>query len=152
MTLNDWLLAAFVSAIGLWLGGAITAEIWLASARRRSDPQLLAHVLPLAGITHMRLYLPLAVVACASGLGLAWRLGLSLGEWWVRAPVVVYMAALLVSVRYLLPAYRELARLTANPETASVVGRRLDRVSWVSRGLVLAVSLSLWNVALHLGL
>lgn len=153
MTLNDWLLATFLSAVGLWIGGAVLADLWLATARRTGNQGLLRELLPLAASAHAKVFMPLAIIACGSGFWFAWRMGLRGDEWWVRLTVYVYVAVLLVSTRFIIPEYRQLIALSAEfTRHEQQIARKLSRVCWVSRAEVLAISLSLWNVAFHLQL
>src|SRR5215204_1937953 len=108
MTVNDWLLGVFLSAVSLWIGGAIIADVWQSTVRRRLGDSALAPLIALAGTMHALVYMPLAVIACGTGMWFTWRMGLTITEWWIRLPVIVYVAMLLISTLYLLPEYRQM--------------------------------------------
>jgi len=153
MRLNDWLLGAFLSAIALWIGGAIVADACLSSLRRTLGPVATTCLITLAARLHALVYMPLAVVACGTGMWFTWRMGLTITEWWIRAPVIAYVGILLVSTLYLLPEYRQLRALAADPGSdRHDLERRLARASWVGRIQVLVATLALWNVMLRLEL
>jgi hypothetical protein len=153
LRLNDWLLGVFLSALALWIGGAIVTDACLSSLRRSIGDREIGPLIAVAGRMHALVYMPLAVLACGTGMWFTWRMGLTITEWWIRAPVIAYVAILLVSALYLLPEYRQLRAMSADDDAdAAALQRRFTTAIWIGRAQLLVAVLALWNVVLRLEL
>lgn len=134
MWLDALLRASGTISTMVWVGGAITGQVWMARARLTDDHSTRAMLLPQINWIIRRVYIPMAATAFTSGLLLAWRTGTPLRAPWVLFPIIVFLATVLTGSLYSLPEYTRLVTLLHDhsPEEPSL-DRRIELAAWVNR-------------------
>lgn len=134
MTLNAILAALMACGIIIWVGGAITGQIWMFRARQLGDLQLRATLIPYINWIIRTIYIPMASVVGTCGLLLAWRSEISLTTPWVLFPMIVFIGTIIVGSAYSLPEYARLVTLLQDGNLRDpAIQRRIEVAAWVNR-------------------
>jgi uncharacterized membrane protein len=134
MTLNTLLLILMACSIIIWVGGAITGQIWMFRAGQRGDMQLRAALIPYINWIIRFVYIPMASIAGTCGILLVWRSGLPFTTPWILFPLLVFITTIIVGSVYSLPEYSRLVTLLrAGDERDPVLQRRIEIAAWVNR-------------------
>lgn len=150
MALNSWLAVLLTLSLGIWVGGAITGQIWMFRAGLRGDLVTRATLLPQINWIIRAIYIPMAVTAVTSGLLLAWRTGASLTAPWLLFPLAVFGATIVVGSLYSLPEYTRLVRiLRERGPNDGALQRRIDIAAWVNRVELLLVLVGIVGIVLQ---
>lgn len=139
--LTTILVTLLVLSLIVWVGGAITGQIWMFRAGQQGDLNTRVVLLPQILWIIRRVYIPMAATAFTSGLLLAWRAGVSWTAPWLLFPVIVFIATVVVGSLYSLPEYSRLVALLGHRSASDPeLQRRIEIAAWVNRvelGLVL---------------
>jgi hypothetical protein len=132
--LDSWLIIIMALCLIIWVGGAISGQIWMFRAGQRGDLQLRALLIPYINWIIRFVYVPLAATAFTCGLLLVWRAGISFASPWVLFPIIVFLGTIVVGSFYSLPEYARLtkafnAQNSGDPE----LQRRVEIAAWVNR-------------------
>lgn len=138
------LLLLLVVSLVVWVGGALTGQLWMARAQHRGDAAFAAGLVPWLLWTIPRVYIPASLIAVAAGSVLALRHGVALTTPWVLFPLLVYAATVVTGTVYSLPEYRRLAALAGQRDPRDPeLQRRIATAAWVNRVELLLVLLGL---------
>lgn len=144
MTLNTVLLALIACCLMIWVGGAITGQIWMFRAGRQGDLALRAALIPYIHWIIRFVYIPMAAIAVTCGLVLAWRNGIPFTTPWLLFPLVVFLGTVIVGSVYSLPEYGRLVTLLRTNEAQNpAIQRRIEIAAWVNRVELLLVVIGL---------
>jgi hypothetical protein len=134
----------------VWVGGAITGQIWMFRAELRRELELRATFIPLINWIIRAVYIPIAATAFTCGMLLVWRLGLPFTVPWTLFPIGVFLGTIVVGSVYSLPEYGRLVALlhTVGPRD-SALQRRITVAAWVNRVELLLVLMSLVGIMLQ---
>ena len=147
MTFNTMLLALMACCLIIWVGGAITGQIWMFRAGQRGDLTLRAALIPYINWIIRFVYIPMSATAFTCGLLLAWRNGIPFTTPWLLFPVVVFLTTVLVGSIYSLPEYGRLTALLRDSNGRDpAIQRRIEVTAWVNRGELLLVLISLIGI------
>lgn len=119
-----------IAAVVLWVGGAVTGQVWMVLLRR--DPRTRHALVPLILWTITRVYIPAAAVAGSSVAGLV-LLGVVPVTGWLLALAAVFALTMAVGSLCSLPEYRRLAAAIAWGDGGASVDARLIVASWMNR-------------------
>jgi uncharacterized membrane protein len=133
ITTYQWFLAAHILAAVVWVGGALTIQLFAMRARAAHSGQRMADFAADAEFVGMRVFMPASLVLIVFGFLLIHQ-----GHWgykaWVVFPLVVWVLSFLTGAGFLGPESGRLNALIAregvdHPE----VSARIDRIFLVSR-------------------
>jgi uncharacterized membrane protein len=134
MLLNKMLLALMVCSLMIWVGGAITGQIWMFRAGQRSDLQLRAALIPYINWIIRFVYIPMASIAGSTGVLLAWRTGIPFTTPWILFPLGIFLATIVIGSVYSLPEYARLVNALRDADGHDPrLQRRIDIAAWVNR-------------------
>jgi hypothetical protein len=138
---------AFGLGLALWVGGAVTGQVMMARAKARKDYRTVVVLTREVSWIIPRVYIPVGVLAIASGLALVVLTGTSFFAWWVVLPILVYLGIVVMGSAYSLPEYGRLNRMFAERgERDPEAHRRLTRAAWVNRIELAIVALALFGI------
>lgn len=144
LTLNEFLLVLLMLSLMIWVGGALTGQIWMFRAGLHGDVATRAILLPQINWIIRYVYIPMAATAFMSGILLAWRNDIPWTTPWLLFPVVVFLATILVGSIYSLPEYARLVQhLRQGKPQDSNWQRRIEVAAWVNRVELLLVIVGL---------
>jgi uncharacterized membrane protein len=151
MTLDTLLLALMACGLVIWVGGAITGQIWMFYAGQRGDFALRAALIPYINWIIRYIYIPLAATAFICGLVLAWRNGIPFTTPWILFPIIVFVATVITGSFYSLPEYSRLVHLLRTGDGRDqMLQRRITIAAWVNRIELLLVLIGLVGVIIQL--
>jgi uncharacterized membrane protein len=139
----------FVFGLGLalWVGGAVTGQIMMARAKARKDYRTVVALTREVSWIIPRVYIPVGILAIASGLALVVLTGTSFFSWWVVLPILVYLGIVVMGSTYSLPEYARLNGMFAERgERDPEAHRRLTRAAWVNRVELVIVAAALFGI------
>jgi hypothetical protein len=144
MTINSLLLVLMAWSVLVWVGGAITGQIWMFRAGQRRDFQLRATLIPYINWIIRTVYIPMASTALTCGLILIWRLDIPFATPWIAFPLSVFFVTIIVGSVYSLPEYGRLITLLdhGTPHDKRI-HQRIELAAWVNRIELLFVLLAI---------
>ncbi|MGW4528712.1 hypothetical protein [Amycolatopsis sp. NPDC004378] len=135
ITVDQVLVLALGASLVLWVGGAVSGQVLLARLldHDHDSAETFAYLRRLLWIIP-RFYVPVGVVAAASGAALAARTGTSFADPHVWIPLALYLATAVLGAAVSAPGYVRILR-DAEPLSADHEAflRRLVPLSWVNR-------------------
>lgn len=146
MLLDHILVSLLAVSLILWVGGAVTGQIWMFRARTLGDMTFTATLVPYINWIIRRIYVPAAATAFSSGMILAWRSGVPFTTPWLLFLIVVFLATIAVGSSYSLPEYARLAAQAQDNSQDPALHRRIATAAWVNRVELLLVLTGLVGV------
>ncbi len=131
--LEQLLFTLLILSLMLWVGGAVTGQIWMFRARTLGDDAFAAKVVPYVNWIIRRVYIPAAATAFTSGMLLVWLKELSVTSPWLIFLISVFLATIVVGSVYSLPEYNRLENIAQQDPSNQMLHRRLNRAAWVNR-------------------
>jgi uncharacterized membrane protein len=147
----QWFLAAHILAAVIWVGGALTIQLFALRARAANSGQRMADFAGDAEFVGMRVFMPASLVLIVFGFLLIHQ-----GHWdytfWVVFPIVIWVLSFLTGAGFLGPESGRLNTLIAregvdHPEVAA----RINRIFLVSRIELVLLLLVVADMALKPG-
>jgi uncharacterized membrane protein len=129
----ELLLFIHIACAIIWVGGAVTVQLFALRAERSTDPADLPRIGSTAEFIGMRIFLPASLLLFVAGLIMVIQRW-SFGDLWVSVSMALWLLSVLVGALYLGPRTGKIAALFAAEGPTSVAGRAgLARLFLVSR-------------------
>lgn len=145
-----WLFLHITAAIA-WVGGAAAIQVFGVLTKRAADPAKTAFFVGNVAWTVLRVFLPAAVLAFVSGVGL-----IETGPWDWDEPFIVFGLIFwtlisLVAFGYLAHAMRRAGAQLAAEGPSPAIALRLRNLVWLSRALLVVLVAIVFMMTTKLG-
>ena len=151
MTSYEFWLFLHVSAVIVWIGGAVTGQVFGVLTQRARNPVEAAAYGRNVGWVATRVFLPSSIVVILTGMALT-----SDGDWEWDQPFVLVgllggLGIMAIAFGYVTPRLgRAGARMSAEGPSPELVSE-IDRLVWIARGLLLVAFVIIFFMVTKLG-
>jgi len=128
-----------ISAVVLWIGGAVAVQVFAALVKASGDPARSAAFGKDTGVLVRRVFMPASLVVLVSGILLVNEGNWDWGEWFIVLGLVGWAGVAVTAFGYLTRAPGSVGRRMATEGPSPALGAEMNRLILVARILILVL-------------
>ena len=151
MTWYELWLFLHVTAAIVWIGGAVTIQVFGILTKRAADPAKTAFFTENVSWTILRVFLPASLVVLASGVGLTEERNWDWGEPFIVFGLVGLALVSVVAFGFLARALGRAGAELASEGPSPALGLRIRNLVWLSRVLLVVLLAIVFVMTVKIG-